>query len=152
MPRAQAVCGEQRALLSWQRGETGNEEEKEKKPDPGVELKKKKITNTEVHHLSTVTGRIRVRLGRARSALVVGCPCGRAAREVGERLRGERRGLRGAVGLEGLEGLGLDPHPPPPGCVCGGIRVVVGRVGRRHGVAKGAGGQRGIGAAVACGG
>lgn len=52
-----------------------------------------------------------MRLGRARSALVVGCPCGRAAREVGERLRGERRGLRGAVGLEGL---GLDPHPPPP--------------------------------------
>ena len=41
VPRAQAVCGEQRALLSWQRGETGNEEEKEKKPDPGVELKKK---------------------------------------------------------------------------------------------------------------
>lgn len=61
-----------------------------------------------------------MRLGRARSALVVGCPCGRAAREVGERLRGERRGLRGAVGLEGLEGLGLDPHPPPPPAVCAG--------------------------------
>lgn len=111
---AQRRCaGEQRALLSWQRGEPGNEEEKEKKPEPGVELKKKHNRTTKAHQLSTVTGRIRAQSGRARSALVeVGRACGRAARGEGERLSGERCGVRGAVGLEGLRLAPLSPPTP----------------------------------------
>ncbi|XP_021261922.1 uncharacterized protein LOC110403227 isoform X2 [Numida meleagris] len=83
---SEAMCGEQRALLSWQRGETGNEEGEEKKPDPGVGGKKKKkkrqhqSTAPRHRHRGRAAGRIRAQLGRARSALVLaahggrGCP------------------------------------------------------------------------------